>query len=97
MYSHADPPNKLSQLFGGTGLPFGPGVPPSLPPFLPSLHTYQSLFAFFRELSDSINHLCLSEVWFKTISRITRIFRLPASSTSRSKSFSVPYCGSTFS
>ncbi len=45
------------------------------------------------ELSDSINHGCLSEVWFITMSMMTRISRFFASATRRSKSAMVPYCG----
>ena len=46
-----------------------------------------------RELADSMNHLCLSEVWFRTMSRMMRILRLPASATRWSKSARVPYIG----
>ena len=37
-----------------------------------SLHTYQFRRGLSRELRDSWNHACWSEVWFSTISMITR-------------------------
>ena len=75
-------PNRATQLLGGW------------PPGFPSLQMYQSRLGDVREDLESTNHLCWSEVWFTTRSRITRMPRFRPSATSRSKSDSVPYMGS---
>ena len=43
---------------------------------LPSLQTYQSCLGLVRELADSMNHWCLSEVWLSTMSRMMRMCAL---------------------
>ena len=65
-----------------------------LPGPRPSRQMYQLRCADVRDERDWRNHLCLSEVWFITISMSTRMWRLLASTMSRSKSAMVPYLGS---
>ena len=100
-HSHADPPNRDSQLLGGTTPScthrFWYSVTPGESTGRPLFHTYQSALGLLRELADSINHLCLSDVWFSTMSRMMRMLRCFAAACSLSKSASVPYCGSTVS
>ena len=83
--STPEPPKVEVQLFGGCPGPF------------PSRQIYQSRCSEVRDDFESRNHLCWSEVWFTTKSRMMRMPCFLASLASMSKSASVPYMGSIFS
>ena len=89
-----------TQLLGGTTQPCGPwwalGAS-GLVAGLPSFQMYQSAWGLVRELAESMNQGCLSEVWLSTMSRRMRMWRCLAAAMRRSKSARVPYCGSTAS
>ena len=60
-----------------------------------SPHTYQSAFGFVRSWRDSWNHGWASEVWFITMSAMTRMPRRWASSINSTASSTVPKSGCT--
>ncbi len=60
-----------------------------------SFQTYQSAFGLVRSWRLSWNHGCWSDVWFITMSAMTRMPRLWASSMSTTASPIVPYSGRT--
>jgi hypothetical protein len=60
-----------------------------------SPHTYQSALGLVRSWRDSTNQGCWSDVWFMTMSAITRMPRLWASSRNLATSSIDPDSGST--
>ena len=62
---------------------------------LSSLHTYQSALGLVRSLRDSWNQGCWSDVWFMTMSAMTRMPRLWDSSRKWATSSTLPDSGST--
>ena len=50
------------------------GVTPGESAGMPSFQTYQLCLGLVREEADSSNHLALSEVWLRTMSRTTRMW-----------------------
>ena len=60
-----------------------------------SPHTYQSALGLVRSWRDSWNHGWASDVWFITMSAMTRMPRRCASSRNSATSSTLPDSGST--